>query len=304
MKDKRTFLLLALLLFINRISVGQQHQKSADTVYLSRNVTTSIIVPGQITTIDVGKANFAKTQVYKNSLFLKPEHYPKHNDETSLIIQFLKKDKQIEYYSALLKYTDKKGIKFHYDKRDAFGKPKVDIAELKKQKQQEYINRVKRKISLLDNESVDIKDVGDFKENIIMLLRVIRIDERNMYLSFEVQNNSTLDFHIANIDLSYVKKLKKGLFKKSELQREPVGMILGDNPVKTIYGGQSQKISFALPMYGLKSKDYLQVMFREYSGNRNLEFKVYGKTITKYAKYLLLEEEQYIKDEQKKLKQY
>lgn len=301
MNVRKIILVSSLVLLYQGYLIAQiRYQKGIDTVYLLPDKTTSIILPGQILTVDVGKKTFAQPRVYKNSVFIKPELYVKNGESTSLIIQFLGENQQMEYYSALLMYTDDKDKKFYYDKRASFEDKSLDPVYIKKQKQKEYIHRVKRKIDLLENLSADIKDVGDFKENIIMLLRIIRIDEKNLYLSFEVQNNSTIDFNIANIDLSYVKKIKRGLFKKTELQREPIGMILGNKPIGVIYGNQSRTISFALPIYGLKSRDYLQVMFREYSGNRNLEFKVFGKTITKYAKYLLLEEEQYFINEKEK----
>lgn len=267
-------------------------QVQTDTVYVSPERTSSVIVPGMVVSVDVGNKSFL-AQVQKNSVLIKPELTTPAGQSTSIHIQFTDSVKGFEYFSALLVCDDAPGKPFYYDLRPHFSRDKRESGFTEAEKQKRYLERIKKKIALVENRPIDIRDIGEFKENIIMLLRNIGMDDKNLYLRFEVQNNSTIDFNIATVDLSYVKRLEKGLFKKAELQREPVSMQWGDTPVKVIPGGRAKTVSFALPVYGIKSNDYLQVMFREQAGNRHLEFNVYGKTITRHAKYILLEEEKY-----------
>lgn len=265
-----------------------------DTVYVSTNNTTSIVVPGLITSVDVGKHSYAITKVQKNSVLLKPDLGTKSGDNTSLIIQFTDPDNGFEYFSAMLlcDNSSKGDVPFHYDMRERYNRDER-LAQINEEMREElYVSRVKKKIDLMEQRSIDISDVGENVGDMLMLLRAIGIDERNLYLRFEVQNNSSLDYDISTIDLSYVKSVEKGLFKKPEYQREPVSMKYGNNPVTRIAGGKSETVCFAVPLYGIKSGDYLQVMFRENLGNRNLEFKILGKTINKYGKVIVLEEEQ------------
>ena len=280
-------ILLLLLMFAGQV-------QAQDTVYVSTNNTTSVVVPGMITSVDVGKHNYAITKVQKNSVLLKPELGTKSGDNTSLIIQFTDPDNGFEYFSALLICNNSSNgiVPFHYDMRSRYNRDER-LAQISEEMREElYINRVKKKIDLMEQRPIDISDVGEDMGDMVMLLRAIGIDERNLYLRFEVQNNSTPDYEISTIDLSYVKRVEKGLFKKPEYQREPVSMKYGNNPITRIAGNKSEAVCFAVPLYGIKSNDYLQVMFRESVGNRNLEFKIMGKTINKYGKVIMLEEEQ------------
>ena len=117
-----------------------------------------------------------------------------------------------------------------------------------------------------------------------MLLRCENIytDANGVYLKFSLSNESSIAYEIDNVSFSYQSKIKKTAINRLQsLGIEEVTALKSFEPVKILTSQKSEKYYYYIPLYATTDNGFLEVIFREKNGLRNIKIAIPFKKILK-----------------------
>lgn len=117
-----------------------------------------------------------------------------------------------------------------------------------------------------------------------MLLRCENIytDANGVYLKFSLTNESSIAYEIDNVSFSYQSKMKKKAINRLQsLGIEEVNALKSVEPVKILTSQKSEKYTYYIPLYATTENGFLEVVFREKNGLRNIKIVIPFKKILK-----------------------
>jgi len=282
-------LILFLFIFSFRQSVFSQADKSGlDTVFCDIQNTSYIILPEEVTLVDVGNPDQYAAQIKGNLVFVKPV---KENILPTTIL--IKSGKNI-YHGTLVYNKTGKTKPYYYEIKSGGGETNTAKKEtrnsdtkntsLLSEKENTSVEvttadtSIKNKIEAFKKIKSEIKTLGFISENVDAAVTVIRNDENNTYLKLIVKNKSSLPFKLDFISFQYYQDMKKGAFRKSK--KAPIDVFpIGEPAIKEIAPSKSEALPYVIPAYALSNNGYLMVLIRESAGDRVLKIKIEGSVI-------------------------
>lgn len=274
-----------ILYIFSSLSFVCSFSQTKDTLFVTNRFSASVAVPSKIAITNIGSDTYFEKQANFNllTLALKDKNLNKQV-YTNLVIGYLNPENKIIYKHFIVAFIpdDTKNRSYFFDYTQEF---KIQEAKNKSKKRtKKDIKRalILERLRILKSKKSRINDLG-VKSEIDVLVKDMYVDDENLYLKFKLINNSGIDFNLNFISFQYINRVFKGLFKKREEIPVDVTPIILDNEDK-LKANKEMILCFAVELYGLKNKDYLNIVFREKKGARNLSFKLLGKQI-KNAKW-------------------
>ena len=256
-------------------SVEAQNVKVTDTVYANEHMTVSLFFPDPIRQGITGSPNYAfsfnrERAQYFGLLQATP------GEESNLLV--VTQDGSV--YSYLLRYSQKlEKLNYFIDISDRIGHERTGPS---------MVPQVK--LSLADSDTVPINDKDlDYPKLCAQLLRnprpfdqikyrdgiTVRMAKSIYYLNevyvvFEIENASQIDFEINSLDLYKVNGNNRRKASYQELLLSPIYQY--DMP-QMVPKGQTLQFICVYPKYTLGNGEKLMVKLEELKGARDLEVK-------------------------------
>ncbi|MBT9394396.1 conjugative transposon protein TraN [Hymenobacter sp. NST-14] len=138
---------------------------------------------------------------------------------------------------------------------------------------------VNAKLRRLDNLRVEHPGVAVYENRVAVSLANVRNDKEFTYLRLQVNNNSSIDYHIDFVDFQLVENTKRPfLGKKRNESRRPLTPS-GGRANQVIAGGTTGYLYYAVPLYAATDLGYLHVELHELNGARTLLLPIPAKVI-------------------------
>lgn len=244
-----------------------------DTLYVNSSATTYLIFDEAITLFNLGNTDFqAQTastlpiSLGSQVLLLKAK-IPNAKPTTLLLTH----GKQI--YQAYLYYQEPLNQSFYDYRSENQSKESFKTTD-------ENL-RLEDKFKKL---AISPMNVSYKKTQSGMLLRCENIytDTNGVYLKFSLSNESSIVYEIDNVSFSYHSKMKrKAINHLQSLGIEEVNVLKSIEPVKILTSQKSEKYYYCIPLYATTENGFLEVVFREKNGLRNIKIAIPFKKILK-----------------------
>ncbi|GGD48520.1 hypothetical protein GCM10011514_10740 [Emticicia aquatilis] len=255
------------------ISFAIFSQKKIDTIYVNATSTTYLIFDDAITLVNLGNTDYQaqpastnQSSVATQVLFLKAK-----NTSAKPTTLLLTHGNQI--YEAYLNYQEPLSKAF-YDYRGL--EKRVETLKIKDDNM--LLNDKFKKLASL---SPNILFKG-YQSGIAVKCENLHNDENGTYLKFLVKNESSITYEIDNVSFSYISKMKKKAINRLQsLGIEEVNALKSIEPTKTISPQKQITYLYYVPLYATTDNGYLQVIFREKNGLRNVSIDIPFKKILK-----------------------
>ncbi len=244
-----------------------------DTIHVNSSATTYLIFDEAITLFNLGNTDFqAQTastlpmSLGSQVLLLKAK-IPNAKPTTLLLTH----GKQI--YKAYLYYQEPLNQSF-YDYRS-------ENQSIESFKATDENLRLEDKFKKL---AISLMNVSFKKTQSGMLLRCENIytDANGVYLKFSLSNESSIAYEIDNVSFSYQSKMKKRAINRLQsLGIEEVNIVKSIEPTKILTSQKSEKYYYYIPLYATTENGFLEVVFREKNGLRNIKIDIPFKKILK-----------------------
>ena len=311
----RVIIIIVLVLSLKQFGFSQVEKSGLDTVFCDIQNTSYIILPEEVTLVDVGNPDEYAAQIKGNLVFIKPTQ--KEVPPTTILI----KSGKIIYHGTLVYNKTGKTKPYYYEIKTGgpaeAGLPagqagirpivnggegssvKKETANVSSKKNPETSSvqvsstvekentiaeitltdtSIKNKIEVFRKIKSEIKTLGFISQNVDAAVTVIRNDENNTYLKLLVNNKSSLPFKLDFISFQYYQDMKKGTLRKSK--KAPIDVFpVGEPTLKEIAPGKSEALPYVIPAYALANNGYLMVLIRESAGDRVLKIKIDGSVI-------------------------
>ena len=276
-------LVIAFLLTVNAYGQGIH-----DTIWVS-NGTTTVVAPGKIRIHTIGTPGHFLDQVQGKYQFIRCKSKNKKQINT-LFLTYMDEvsgqEKEIFFY---LKYTPEKCREYYpinelfLNKNKGCSIPTTNVeVEVEKEKAKQESERIRLKnktLSLMDIED-EISDLGISENYLKCFVKLMRVDDRFLYIKNFVINESALDYDLDLISFQYVREYKRGFLKaKAEKPRDVFPAYKSE--IKKIKGFTSETLCYAIPIYALQNDENLRIILREKNGRRKININIPAKTIAK-----------------------
>ena len=120
------------------------------------------------------------------------------------------------------------------------------------------------------------------QSGILLHCENIYTDANGVYLKFSLHNESSIAYQIDNVSFSYQSKMKKRAINRLQsLGIEEVTVLKSFNPVTILTSQKSEKYYYYIPLYDTTDNGFLEVVFREKNGLRNIKIAIPFKKILK-----------------------
>lgn len=249
------------------------YSQKTDTIYVNSSATTYLIFDEAITLFNLGNTDFqaqtastTPSSMGSQVLLLKAK-IPNAKPTTLLLTH----GKQI--YQTYLHYQEPLNQSF-YDYRT-------------ENQSKEAHNTMDENLRLDDKFkklAVSPMNVSYKKMQSGMLLRCENIytDADGVYLKFSLSNESSIAYEIDNVSFSYHSRMKKKAINRLQsLGIEEVNILKSIEPVKILISQKSENYYYFIPLYATTENGFLEVVFREKNGLRNIKIAIPFKKILK-----------------------
>ncbi|WP_345193447.1 DUF4138 domain-containing protein [Algibacter agarivorans] len=259
----KAYIIIILLIFSNYITA----QKQLDTIYANESKNVALFFPEAIRQGVTGANNFVFT--YNRE---KEQYFGLLQATPGMESNLLAVTKSGQVYSYILKYKN------HLHKLNYFINEKESIgSELPKKIEQKPILKIKnvdksriryfQKFSdfllKLKYESIRTKRQNGIK----LQLQKMAYNNFQVYLVFEVKNNSEIDFEI---DYLKVYRASGNRRRKASFQRLEQEVIFKYKMADFIKTGKKKRFVYVLPKFVLGENEKLMLELKEFNGNRRL----------------------------------
>lgn len=244
-----------------------------DTIYLNSSATTYLIFDEPITLFNLGNTDFqAQTastlpmSLGTQVLLLKAKI--SNAKPTTLLLTHGK-----HIYQAYLHYQEPLNQSFYDYRSENQSKESFKTADENLQVEDKF-----KKLT------ISPMNVSYKKAQSGMLLRCENIytDANGVYLKFLLSNESSIAYEIDNVSFSYHSKMKKKAINRLQsLGIEEVNAIKSVEPIKILTSQKSEKFFYYIPLYATTENGFLEVVFREKNGLRNIKTAIPFKKILK-----------------------
>lgn len=245
-----------------------------DTIYVNSSATTYLIFDEAITLFNLGNTDFqAQTastlpmSLGSQVLLLKAK-VPNAKPTTLLLTH----GKQI--YQAYLYFQEPISQSF-YDYRT-----ENQSKEIAYNAMDENL-RLDDKFKKLAVSPVNVS-LKRVQSGILLRCENIYTDANGVYLKFSLSNESSIAYEIDNVSFAYQSKMKrKAINRLQSLGIEEVNALRSIEPVKILTSQKSEKYYYYIPLYATTDNGFLEVIFREKNGLRNIKIAIPFKKILK-----------------------
>ena len=264
--------LFALLFFLS-FAVFSQKNNKIDTIYVNSTATSYLIFDDAITLFNIGNNDFQAQTASTNTKILFVKAKVSNAKPTTLLLTH---GNQI--FQAYLHFREPISKAF-YDYR-AENQP---IETIKVKDENSVIDeKFKKLLSANPNVSFKSSQSG-------MRLRCENLynDSKGTFLKFSLANESSISYEIDNVSFSYQSILQnaerrpKSINRLQSLGIEEVNALKSIEPTKIIAAQKRGQFLYYIPLYATTEKGFLQVIFREKNGLRNVMINIPFKKILK-----------------------
>lgn len=258
----KPYIIIVLLILSNTIKA----QKPLDTIYANDTKNVALFFNGPIRQGITGTSKFVFTynrekQQYFGLLQAKP------GDESNLLA--ITGDGKV--YSYILKYKDSiSKLNYFISEVESIGyeKPqptkKVPIEKTKSDSRIKYYQKFSD--YLLKNKSKRI--ASKRKYGIKLQLQEMVYDNAEVYMVFEVDNNSGIDFEVDYLNIYLVNGDRK---RRSSFQEINLKVEYKYRFPSLIKNRESKRFAFVLPKFTLTDNEKLKIELKELKGNRKIQ---------------------------------
>jgi hypothetical protein len=244
-----------------------------DTLYVNSSATTYLIFDEAITLFNLGNTDFqAQTastlpmSLGSQVLLLKAK-IPNVKPTTLLLTH----GKQI--YQAYLFYQEPLSQSFYDYRSENQSKESFKTTDESLQLEDKF-----KKLAILPM-NVSFKKT---QSGILLHCENIYTDANGVYLKFSLHNESSIAYEIDNVSFSYQSKMKKRAINRLQsLGIEEVTVLKSFEPVTILTSQKSEKYYYYIPLYATTDNGFLEVIFREKNGLRNIKIAIPFKKILK-----------------------
>jgi hypothetical protein len=257
------FLLISFSIFSQKI----------DTIYVNSSATTYLIFDESISLFNLGNTDFqAQTastlpmSLGTQVLLLKAK-IPNAKPTTLLLTH----GKQI--YQAYLYYQEPLYQSFYDYRSENQSKESFKTTD-------ENI-RLEDKFKKLAASPMNVS-YKEVQSGMLLRCENIYTDANGVYLKFSLSNESSIAYEIDNVSFSYQSKMKKKAINRLQsLGIEEVNVLKSIESVKILTSQKSEKYFYYIPLYATTENGFLEVVFREKNGLRNIKIAIPFKKILK-----------------------
>jgi hypothetical protein len=249
---KKVFIVALLLL--NFHSFGQKY----DTIYVNTEGTTYLIFDEPITLFNLGSKDYEAKADEPRILFIRAK--TTLAKRSTLVITH-----GDEIYTAYIAF--KMNTQAFYDFRKKAGL-KAEVVENAEQKRLE--NKLNSLTKLPKNINVVVR-----KQEIELNLMNLYNDNEATFLKFSLKNKSSIVYDLDYVSFAYIEKRKRTSKKINSLNSglqeiEPLAKV----EKLLTESSKSNEYLYALPLYSTTEDGFLQVIFREKAGLRNVIIEI------------------------------
>ncbi len=279
------FLVIGLKAFGQVNSIGKNQ---LDTIFLSTDVMTVVLMDEPITFYNVGSTDFGFEHA-SNKFIL----YAKNNQATVSSL-FLESSDGV--YQALLAYQEAPS-KLLYDFRvnpkiigiqDAMEKVNPKSISTKDSEgfkaitqdsiQSEITLGIPAKLNLVLQDKQRYRSLGTKENNLLLLVSSIRVDNEAIYLKLVMENQSAMDYEIDLVTFE-IESRQKGFGPGGENTRAME--ILEKQQPETVDKSGFASMLYALPSFAGGNGEQLKITIREKKGSRTMSVSVPFQIIRK-----------------------
>jgi hypothetical protein len=243
------------LLLLNFHSFGQKY----DTIYVNTEGTTYLIFDEPITLFNLGSKDYEAKADEPRILFIRAK--TTLAKRSTLVITH-----GDEIYTAYIAFKMKNAQAF-YDFRKKAGL-KVEVVENAEEKRLE--NKLNSLTKFPKNINIVVK-----KQEIELNLMNLYNDNEATFLKFSLKNKSSIVYDLDYVSFAYIEKRKRASKKINSLNSglqeiEPLAKV----EKLLTESSKSNEYLYALPLYSTTEDGFLQVIFREKAGLRNVILEI------------------------------
>ena len=244
-----------------------------DTLYVNSAATSYLIFDEAITLFNLGNTDFqAQTastlpmSLGSQVLLLKAK-IPNAKPTTLLLTH----GKQI--YQAYLYYQEPLNQSFYDYRSENQSKESFKTTDENLQLEDKF-----KKLTI-SPMNVSFKKT---QSGMLLLCENIYTDANGVYLKFSLHNESSIAYEIDNVSFSYQSKMKKRAINRLQsLGIEEVTVLKSFESGTILTSQKSGKYYYYIPLYATTDNGFLEVIFREKNGLRNIKIAIPFKKILK-----------------------
>ena len=272
------YLLFFCFLIGFRKGSSQVNVVSLDTIYCASSNTTYILFTDKVDLVDVGRPDDFAVKIEDNAVFIKSIRAT--STPSTLFIRIGK----LNYLGIICFKEDNK--KFFYDcihsmKMASDSLQKSSTPNLGgKSSFKQYLKSPEQaaRLNQMESLSTELTTLGFISRYIDVAVTAIRNDEQNTFLKIILKNKSSIPYKLDFISFQYFQHLSKGAIRKAK--KNAIDVFPVSSPaIAEVPALNTQHLLYAIPSFGLASRGYLLILFRERNGDRILKIKIDGSVI-------------------------
>ncbi len=254
---KKLFVVALLLLNFHSFGRGSVGQKY-DTIYVNTEGTTYLIFDEPITLFNLGSKDYEAKADEPRILFIRAK--TTLAKRSTLVITHGN-----EIYTAYIAFKMNTQAFYDFRKKAVL---KEEVVENTEQKKLE--TKLNSLTKLPKNIIVTVK-----KQQIELNLLNLYNDNEATFLKFSLKNKSSIVYDLDYVSFAYIEKRKRTSKKINSLNSglqeiEPLAKV----EKLVTQSGKSNEYLYALPLYSTTEDGFLQVIFREKAGLRNVIIEI------------------------------
>lgn len=244
-----------------------------DTLFVNHGATTYLLFSEDVKLVDIGKAGEYLSRIEGKCVFVKAAK--QGATPTSILVQYGE-----EFFVALLAYEPLVKT-FLYDCRRKTVKEVLPKGSSEAQILD--IEGVRPHFNAFQNLPQGVKSKTVQRHHLRLSLTHLQNDKKATFLSFTLENNSSIDYQIELV--TFERQEKKGRrFSQNNINNAFIKPLFASD-TELIEAGKKGQLFYALPLYALGARSYIKLSLREKNGSRMLTLKLPARYINKATIY-------------------
>lgn len=230
-----------------------------DTLEITHRYAIYLVFDHPIEWVDLGQGDQYHYKIEGNCLFIKAAG-DQVNPSTLLVKQ------ASSYYQAWLQYTPNPLQWFYPIEQGKSANKSIPDHTADSIYYDELITRMMKKEN-------PMKLLGRKRQNLHCQLKQLAVDSQAIYLVFQLENSSSIDFELDFISFEWIQLHSRGWFKKKK-KSVKYSKVLSKKHPKIIAAVEKELLGFVIPVFAAEKSGKLKVTFREINGDRTLSMDI------------------------------